>query len=1049
MLYKHRFFSFLSVLLIVILNSSAFAIPPMNPGPEPDYPEGVNVPDRSAIMRDDADIEGEWNCLIILIDFEDYPWDFQEDENFPNEDRYYTPEHFENMLFSLDEFRYPESESEYTGSMRDYFLEVSDGVFETIGVTTEWYRASEPLTYYCNNDGEADTYDDHGFGEYPHNVQRLVEEAIALADDDVDFSDFDNDEDGNVDALFVVHSGPGAAEFAEGEGIGYIWSHKWQIPEVECDDVWIWSYSMEPENGKIGVFCHEFGHVLGLPDLYDIDGTSEGIGEWGLMGSGGWNYRPGDPPGTCPAHFSGWSKKYFEWVEVIQVQETLIDEVIRPVENEPVVYQLWTGGRESQEYFLIEHRQRIGFDAGLTRRQIGYNLPAPGGLLITHIDDSLYWNDNDHHRLVDVEEASIVFIDNEPFEQLDGDRRRPDDRSLYRPNRGDNGDLWPGFSEHNEDSTDWIGERDRDTFSTFSTPSSESYDGEPTLVRVSQMRIDQNNNIVCNIEVEAGGPFLNIESWLANDDDGGNGNGFIEPGETIDLSVTLENIGEDAAHEITALITCDGELLEVVRDSVDYPDIEIDESADPEEPFQIRISDDAPDYSPVDMILSVSCTEESWDIPLRINIRPPSDWQKHPDNPVFSGNPESWDSMGVQSPSVIVEGDTLKCWYVGLSGDRGFGYNGVGFAWSLDGGVIWQRREDPVLLRDPDLELMEMGITDVSVLTIENGYLMILITRWSIMNSYYEGILWQAESEDGINWELNREPIINTNEGWFYIPLSNSQPSLYRLGDADEIMLAFAAVNMRLLGNGIATASTNDLEDWTVQQNPLITSTGNSNQFDGGAIYSPDISFNEGKYTLLYGGINERSAYDFLTEHTGRLGIMTSENGDDFQRQEGYETGGAVLEPDERENWREQYIIGGRIFVWHGQYRMLYCASDSITRYGFASPSLGLAMGAEIQSAVDFDDFETSMPSAILLNPAYPNAFNAATVITFRLPAATNISLTVFDLSGRKVRTLFDGHRQSGIHTVGFDAGEMPSGLYFIRLDASGELLSRKVMLIR
>ena len=392
----------------------------------------------------------------------------------------------------------------------------------------------------------------------------------------------------------------------------------------------------------------------------------------------------------------------------------------------------------------------------------------------------------------------------------------------------------------------------------------------------------------------------------------------------------------------------------------------------------------------------------------------------------------------------------MKCWYVGRSGNREFGYNAVGFAYSLDGGLTWFRHAEPVLLRDPDLEFMQGGISDVSVLTIDNGYLMVLITRWSVINNLFQGILWQAVSEDGMNWELRREPIFTINEGWFYMPLSYSQPSLYRAGDPDEICLAFTAIDIGFRGNGIAVAVTNDLEDWTVQNHPLIISTGNPDQFDGGAVYSPDISFNEGQYTLLYGGINERDVYDPLTDHIGRLGIMISENGDDFQRYAGYETGGAVLEPDELENWHERFIIGGRIFVWQGQYRMLYCASDSLTQYGgYTFPAFGLAMGSTIQSVPDFDDFETSMPNTILLNPAYPNPFNAATVITFRLPTSMNMSFMVFDLSGRKVMTLIEGSRQAGIHQTLLSAANLPTGLYFVQLKASDQVFTQKVMLIK
>ena len=152
----------------------------------------------------------------------------------------------------------------------------------------------------------------------------------------------------------------------------------------------------------MGVFAHEFGHALGLPDLYDTTGVSEGVGEWSLMGSGSWLGISKD--GDRPAHLDSWSKSVLGWVSPTQVSTSSVSQIKR-VENNSVVYQLldnpngvtdWTRtGTGKGEYFLVENREKTGFDAAL-----------PGeGLLIWHIDESIGNNTNYLHKLVDLEEA--------------------------------------------------------------------------------------------------------------------------------------------------------------------------------------------------------------------------------------------------------------------------------------------------------------------------------------------------------------------------------------------------------------------------------------------------------------------------------------------------------------------------------------------------------------------------------------------------------------------------------------------------------------------
>jgi len=264
---------------------------------------------------------------------------------------------------------------------------------------------------------------------------------------------------------------------------------------------------LEPENGTIGVFCHEFGHALGLPDLYDTDGSSEGIGEWGLMAGGGWCYRTGDPLGSSPSHFTAWSKERLGWLEPIVVTGNVMQIEIPPAESSPIAYRLWTNGQTGGEYFLVENRQNLGFDAGLTRRQKDFSLTDSYGLLIYHVDNSGRQS-NENRRIIDVEEASPYILNGQGIEQLDLKRILPTHEFLFNGNRGDNGDPFPGFSQINNDATDYVGERDLGVFDENSIPNSKSNNGFPTSVAVTNIRLS-GQNILADFFVE---PVTSVEN---------------------------------------------------------------------------------------------------------------------------------------------------------------------------------------------------------------------------------------------------------------------------------------------------------------------------------------------------------------------------------------------------------------------------------------------------------------------------------------------------------------------------------------------------------
>ena len=256
---------------------------------KPEFPALMNAP-RIAVEQP----IGEKKALVLLIDFNDNQYIYGSNE-------------FDSLIYGENEY-----------SLRDYYTEVSYGKF-TISQDSDisqWLRAPNDYSYYIG--------DSFGIypGTYPHNVQGIVIAACSLADPYIDFSEYDGDADGIVDAIFIVHAGPGAEETGN---VNHVWSHQWQLsntgsgcpgPYQTNDGVDIDQYSMEPERfetvtGRItvGVFAHEFGHVLGLPDLYDRDGSTYGIGWFGLMAAGSWGDGNGQGlPGQYPTHFCAWSK---------------------------------------------------------------------------------------------------------------------------------------------------------------------------------------------------------------------------------------------------------------------------------------------------------------------------------------------------------------------------------------------------------------------------------------------------------------------------------------------------------------------------------------------------------------------------------------------------------------------------------------------------------------------------------------------------------------------------------------------------------------------
>jgi M6 family metalloprotease-like protein len=327
-----------------------------------------------------------------------------------------------------------------SGSVRDYYNEVSYGALamtpaaETFGTSGNGVVGWLPIGYDHPNTGSTT-----GIAN-----QQLTRDALIAADPYVDYSVFDANGNGAIDSselsLVVI-----AAGYERSYSDSYspsVWGHRWSLsipvgPPV-LDGVrvadffsgggymqygeWHQSGAYDGHMATIGIMAHEMGHDLGLPDLYDTDGGSEGIGEWGLMGSGSWGAASGWP-GSSPSHLCAWSKEFLGFLTPT-VTSGGTGLAVPAVASNPRVYRIET--IDPHQYFLVENRQRVGYDQGLPM--------TSGGLLIWHVDNSAgslllnNVNADETHKRVDVEEAEDGVVG---FSELDTQTNRGDQRDLY------------------------------------------------------------------------------------------------------------------------------------------------------------------------------------------------------------------------------------------------------------------------------------------------------------------------------------------------------------------------------------------------------------------------------------------------------------------------------------------------------------------------------------------------------------------------------------------------------------------------------------------
>ena len=385
---------------------------------------------------------------------------------FPNATGRTDPSYWSNLIFGG------------FGSLKDYYETVSDGAMTIVpaaendtsigGVANDGVIGWLNLGYTHPNPGSVVNNDN----------KYITKHALQVADSYINFASFDTNGNGSIsaDELHIIVVVAGYERSYGGLDVPAVWAHNSDL-SGSFDGINVGSPTLDSKvlvngglggfysqvgeyhvdhNGTMGVIAHNFGHDLRWPDLYDIDNSSLGVGNWSVMGTGFWNGL--FVPGNLPAYPDAWLRWYAGWMTPTTISGHSYGHSIPSAESSPTAILLrsnpnaidWLYMQHSGqgEYFLAENRQLTSYDMAL-----------PGcGLLIWHIDETVTAsnsaNANETHPLVKLIEADGL------------------DQLRLRINRGNDGDPYPGSSINRN-------------FTLYTTPNSKLYSGIDSFVRVT------------------------------------------------------------------------------------------------------------------------------------------------------------------------------------------------------------------------------------------------------------------------------------------------------------------------------------------------------------------------------------------------------------------------------------------------------------------------------------------------------------------------------------------------------------------------------------
>ncbi|HWA16871.1 MAG TPA: M6 family metalloprotease domain-containing protein [Gemmatimonadales bacterium] len=374
----------------------------------------------------------------------------------------FTPTNYNDALFSST----PPVGRPYT--LRTFYEQLSNGAFSIQGDATNWIKLSQPEASYTGDPGACQGLSQNGncngvwSGASTLLLQTGLAEAIDSVDATIDFALYDNDgpdgvpnsgdDDGFVDIVMFLHAEMDGA--CGGTTNNHPWAHRYQLLNLKNTNdaragggvIRIRDYYIQSAVGGSGACttselmgpgtaAHELGHGLGLPDLYDTQSNTEGIGQWGLMGSG--NYTTS----FSPSRMEAWSLNQMGWVTLRTLSSAGTYTLGAAATSDTAFLIQPVGANPRNNYWLVENRQPVESDSAVIRVHCGVSgnfAGCGGGLLIWHVDGAKMNQGGNA-----LNSGAIHGLE---LEQADGvnNLRLGTTGQTQVGRRGDAGDLYPG-----------------------------------------------------------------------------------------------------------------------------------------------------------------------------------------------------------------------------------------------------------------------------------------------------------------------------------------------------------------------------------------------------------------------------------------------------------------------------------------------------------------------------------------------------------------------------------------------------------------------------
>ncbi|WP_328400116.1 immune inhibitor A [Streptomyces sp. NBC_00390] len=256
----------------------------------------------------------------------------------------FNQKYFQDLYFGTGK----DSKGRKKESLKTYYEKTSSGRYSVDGGVSDWvkveYNEARYGSNYCGDSNCANVWDTVRDGVTAWAADQKAKgksdaeiKAELAKYDQWDRYDFDgdgnfNETDGYIDHFQIVHAGEDESAGGGAEGENALWAHRWYAygtdagktgpannkaggTQIGSTGIWVGDYTVQPENGGLGVFAHEYGHDLGLPDHYDTSGKGENsTGFWTLMSAGSWLGEGKDSIGDLPGDMTAWDKLQLGWL---------------------------------------------------------------------------------------------------------------------------------------------------------------------------------------------------------------------------------------------------------------------------------------------------------------------------------------------------------------------------------------------------------------------------------------------------------------------------------------------------------------------------------------------------------------------------------------------------------------------------------------------------------------------------------------------------------------------------------------------------------------